>query len=70
MFVKFDKELDTGCSRQLILDCLMKLNLYADEKERHAFLNKSGYETIRSKMLKSMTLKEFLSEIETQAQKA
>ena len=67
MFMKLDRELDCGCSRQLVLDCLMLMGLYKDEKDRNAFYNKSGYDRMRSKMLKSMSLIEFLNEIDTHA---
>ena len=45
----------------------MRMGLLIDEKERNEFLQKSGYERIRAKMLKSLSLKDFLLEIERHA---
>ena len=45
----------------------MLMGLYQDEKERNTFYNKSGYDRMRSKMLKSMSLVEFLNEIDSHA---
>ena len=50
-----------------MLDCLQAMGIYKDEKQANEFLRKSGYDSIRSKMLKSMSLKEFLLEIEHHA---
>ena len=43
------------------------MSIYDDIEARNAYLQKSGYETIRSRMLKSMSLKDFLEEIEKHA---
>ena len=65
--LELDKELECGVSRQLILECLNQMSIYDDIEARNAYLQKSGYETIRSRMLKSMSLKDFLEEIEKHA---
>lgn len=67
MFVELDRELDCGVSRQLLLDCYRRMGIYLLEDERNKYLNKSGFESIRQKMLKSMSLKTFLQEIEEHA---
>jgi hypothetical protein len=43
------------------------MGLFKEEKDRNAFYNKSGYDRIRSKMLKSMSLVEFLNLIDSHA---
>ena len=66
LFLQIDREIDEyGFSRQLVADCLMKMNLMKEGKdEEHKFLDDSGYNHIRSKRLNSMSLKEYLQILE------
>jgi len=57
MFVRLDAELKFGVSRQLVLDVLERLGYIVDQQKKLDFLNESGYEQMRQKMLKSMSLK-------------
>lgn len=69
MFVRLDGELKYGVSRQLVLDVFERMGIIEDQKKKLDFLNESGYEQMRQKMLKSMSLKHFLTTIERYAVK-
>ena len=69
MFVRLDAELKFGVSRQLVLDVLERMGLIVDQQKKLDFLNESGYESMRQKMLKSMSLKQFLTTMERYAVK-
>ena len=64
LFVKIDRELEYGLSRQLLADCLVKMDLMEEAKEVSSFLDKSGHNYIRSKMLNSLPLMEYLQLLE------
>lgn len=67
MFVRLDAELKFGVSRQLVLDVLERMEIIVDQQKKLDFLNESGYESMRQKMLKSMSLKQFLTTMERYA---
>mmetsp|Transcript_25553 Transcript_25553/g.34155 ORF Transcript_25553/g.34155 Transcript_25553/m.34155 type:complete len:222 (+) Transcript_25553:230-895(+) len=60
LFLQIDREMEHGFSRQLVADCLMKMDLMDEKKEQTEFLDNSGHSYIRSKKLNSMSLREFL----------
>ncbi len=64
LFVKLDRELENGFSRQLVADTLMKMDLFNKKEEETKFLDASGHNYIRSKKLNSMSLKEYLTILE------
>lgn len=64
MFVKIDREMKHGFSRQLIVDALQKMDLMVDKKEEAKFLRDSGFEMMRNRMLGSLSLKQFLITME------
>ena len=64
LFVKLDRDLEYGLSRQLVADCLVRMELMEADKEVNTFLDASGHQYIRSKMLNSLSLKEYLEMME------
>lgn len=65
LFLKIDREMEeNGFSRQLVADCLIKMELMAEKKELTKFLDDSGHNYIRSKKLNAMSLKDYLVIIE------
>ena len=64
LFIRIDRELEFGFSRILLADCLIKMGLMDREKDLADFLASSGYNYIRSKMLNSLSMKEYLQLLE------
>ena len=51
---------ENGFSRQLVADCLIKMELMKEKGELTKFLDDSGHNYIRSKKLNAMSLKDYL----------
>lgn len=70
-FVRIDRELEHGVSRQLVIDSLESQGLLEDAREEVSdILEASEYRHIRSKKLNSMSLKEYLQLVESKVYRA
>ena len=64
-FVEYDRTIANGCSRQLVLDTLKRLSQkFADVKAQQEFIKRADHDMIRSRMLKSMSLKEYIQTVQ------